>query len=171
MILIPGLESSGEVWNSVVDHFQSHYQIHVLTLAGFAGQPAIPGLHLVDVKDDIINYIRDEHLDQPVIADHSLGGFLALWVASSAPNVPSRVISVDGVPFLPGLMDPGVTVESAKAGAEKIRIMYASMKPGQMAGPSKMSLGYIISYPDKINVATDGQRDPIPLSLRRPCTI
>ena len=40
MILIPGLACSGEVWDSTVAHFKDRCECHVLTLAGFAGQPA-----------------------------------------------------------------------------------------------------------------------------------
>jgi N-formylmaleamate deformylase len=36
MILIPGLASSGEIWNSTVDRYARTYECHVLTLAGFA---------------------------------------------------------------------------------------------------------------------------------------
>ena len=32
MVLIPGLMSSGDVWN-VVEHYASRYQLHVLTIA------------------------------------------------------------------------------------------------------------------------------------------
>ena len=37
MILIPGLMSSGETWNSTVARYQDRFECHVLTLAGFAG--------------------------------------------------------------------------------------------------------------------------------------
>src|SRR5271165_2213258 len=41
MILIPGLSCGGDVWDGTVAHFKDRYECHVLTLAGFAGQPAI----------------------------------------------------------------------------------------------------------------------------------
>ena len=42
MIFIPGLASSGAVWDSTVAHYASRYQCFVLQLAGFAGAPAKP---------------------------------------------------------------------------------------------------------------------------------
>src|SRR5437016_159006 len=86
MILIPGLESPAAVWDEVAAHYKSTYQVHALTLAGFAGQPAVPDLRLSTVRDDIIRYIRENRLDRPVIVGHSLGGFLALWIAAAAPD-------------------------------------------------------------------------------------
>jgi N-formylmaleamate deformylase len=41
MILIPGFVSSGAVWDDVVAHYKTRFTCHVLTLAGFAGQPAV----------------------------------------------------------------------------------------------------------------------------------
>src|SRR6201986_2511600 len=41
MILIPGLACTGSVWDGAVEHFKDRYECHVVTLAGFAGQPAM----------------------------------------------------------------------------------------------------------------------------------
>ena len=36
MILIPGLSCPGEVWDGTVDHFKNRFEMHILSLAGFA---------------------------------------------------------------------------------------------------------------------------------------
>jgi N-formylmaleamate deformylase len=87
MILIPGFLSHGEVWDEVVAHVGTRYRCHVLTLAGFAGVPAVDGPLLPRVRDEIIAYIKETKLDHPVLVGHSLGGFLALWVGSTAPDL------------------------------------------------------------------------------------
>ena len=74
MILIPGLSSGGNVWAGAVEHFKDRYECHVVTLAGFAGQPAIEGEPFLEqVRDGLIQYIRDKKLERPVIVGHSLG--------------------------------------------------------------------------------------------------
>lgn len=147
MILIPGLECPGQVWQGFIEHFQSKYQVHSITLAGFAGEPAVPGLRLVDVKNDLIRYIQDSKLEKPLIVGHSLGGFLALWVGASAPDLVSGIISVDGLPFLPALMNPTGSIEESKAAAEQLRTLYSSLKPEQIESMTKMSVGQMISDP------------------------
>jgi pimeloyl-ACP methyl ester carboxylesterase len=158
VILIPGLESSGEVWNGVAAHLSTRYQVHVLTLAGFAGEPAVPALRLAAVKDEIIAYIRENRLSRPVFAGHSLGGFLALWIAASAPDLPGRVIAVDGVPFLPALMNPEATAESSRSGAEKMRAMYASMDSSELTAISKMALSAMITDTKNVELALEWAR-------------
>lgn len=49
VILIPGLSSSGAVWDGTVAHLKSRFECHVLTLAGFAGEPRIPAPFLKTV--------------------------------------------------------------------------------------------------------------------------
>lgn len=141
MILIPGLLSGGDVWRATVDHFKDRYDIHVLTLAGFAGVPPIQAdSFLATERDAIIRYIRDNRLGKPVIVGHSLGGFLALWVAATAPDLVGRVVSVDGVPFLPALIDTAATPQKSRAQAEQMRIFAGTMTPDQLAMQAAMAL-------------------------------
>src|SRR5690242_18056396 len=61
VVFIPGLTCSGEVWEGTLAHLagNSKIQAHVLTIAGFAGQPpiAMPPF-LSKVRDDLAAYIR-----------------------------------------------------------------------------------------------------------------
>src|SRR3954452_1692904 len=54
VIFIPGLASPGAVWDGAVAHLGGKVQAHVLTLAGFAGQPAMQGPFLQQVHDQIV---------------------------------------------------------------------------------------------------------------------
>ncbi len=130
MILIPGLQSAGAVWNSTVDHFKDRYECHVLTLAGFAGQPALPeGAPMLEtVRDQIAAYIREKHIKQPVIIGHSMGGFLALWLAARQPDITGPAVVVDSLPFLPAAYVPGATVNSVKSQAEAMKAMMSGMQ-------------------------------------------
>ena len=153
MILIPGLESPGRVWQSVIDKYQSKYQIHALTLAGFAGEPAVPGLRLAQVRDDIVAYIEKNKLVKPIIVGHSLGGFIAFWIGSSAPDLVGKIVSVDGLPFLPALMDASTGAAEARVQAEQMRSLYASLTPEQVQNMAKMSLAQMISDPKMVETA------------------
>jgi pimeloyl-ACP methyl ester carboxylesterase len=121
MILIPGLSSSGETWDTTVEHYKDRFECHVLTVAGFAGVPRVPAPMLDRVRDGIAEYIRQKKLDHPVIVGHSLGGFLALAVASKYPDLAGRLVIVDSYPFLAAVTDPDATAASAKATAAQIR--------------------------------------------------
>ncbi|MBL0937249.1 MAG: alpha/beta hydrolase [Gemmatimonadaceae bacterium] len=123
MILIPGLSSTGDVWNETVSALCTNYQCHVLSLAGFGGTPAVmaDSTWLPRMRDAVIAYARAQRLNKPVIMGHSLGGYLALDIAATAPDLPRAIINVDGMPFLPGASIPGSTVESVRPMAQQMR--------------------------------------------------
>ncbi|MEJ8757470.1 alpha/beta hydrolase [Pontibacter sp. H259] len=114
LLLIPGYSCSGEVWKETVDHLKNRYECHVLTIAGFAGAPAIDTPILESVKNDIIGYVKQHKLKKPVLMGHSLGAFMSLWVSSEAPDLFGKVICVDGVPFVSAMGDPSMTAETMK---------------------------------------------------------
>lgn len=121
MILIPGLTCSGDVWNGTVDHFKGRYECHVLTLAGFAGQPPIKGPFLETVRQGVVDYIRNKKLDKPVIVGHSLGGYLVFRIGETAPDLVGPLIAVDGMPCLAAYIVP------TEAAAENMKKQGAAM--------------------------------------------
>jgi N-formylmaleamate deformylase len=162
MILIPGMTCGGDVWDSTVAHFKDRYECHVFTLAGFAGQPAIPAPMLETIRNDLAAYIQAKKLVKPVIVGHSLGGFLAWWLASTNPDLVGPVISVDGGTFFSALMDPTATVEKAKAQAEMMQKSMESMEPAAFAAQNKMMLATMVTEQTNVDViaATSGKSDP-----------
>jgi pimeloyl-ACP methyl ester carboxylesterase len=156
MILIPGLYCNGKVWNETVDHYRNTYECYVITLAGFGGNaPALTDNYLEQVKNELIEYVRQKKLNHPVILGHSLGGFLAFWTASSAPSLFSGIIAVDGLPFLPGIQRPGATVESSKAMAENMRNIMGNQTPEMTKASQKMYLPMMITDTTKMKFVAE----------------
>ena len=105
VILIPGLGCPGDVWDDTVAHLGSGYQAHVLTLSGFAGRKAIKEPLSAAVRRDLTRYIRSRKLKSPIIIGHSMGGFIAYWIASYHPELVGPTIIVDAGPALSGDID------------------------------------------------------------------
>jgi pimeloyl-ACP methyl ester carboxylesterase len=108
VILIPGLASSGDVWQTTVEALKNDYQLHILTLAGFAGTAPLQASewangYLATQQQAILRYISEQQLHKPVVIGHSLGGYLALALASGASDNISAAINVDGLPALGAL--------------------------------------------------------------------
>jgi pimeloyl-ACP methyl ester carboxylesterase len=154
MILIPGFVSSGDVWTSVVDHYKGRFECHVVTVAGFAGTASVTPVSLQRVRDDVIAYVKAKKLEHPVIVGHSLGGVLAIWIAETDPSLAAAIVSVDGVPFLPALMNPTATVESVRAQASQMKALYESMTPAQLGAQSRLAFSGMISDQTKVDQAT-----------------
>ena len=122
MILIAGISCSGDVWKSAVVHYEGQYECHVLTLAGFAGVPPIESDWFLDqVKNDLIAYIKENHLKKPIVIGHSMGGFIALWMAATEPDLLGKIIIVDALPFLPAAFYPNATPQTSAPFANQLK--------------------------------------------------
>jgi pimeloyl-ACP methyl ester carboxylesterase len=76
------------------------HQCHVVTLAGFAGVPAIDAPLLPAAEQQLSDYITANKFDRPVVIGHSLGGFLGMKLAADHPEQVGRLVIVDTLPAL-----------------------------------------------------------------------
>lgn len=116
VILIPGLSSSGDVWNETVAELKNSYRLHVVTLPGFAGKDPIDTDEefVFQMAEQIVDYIRAGEIENPVLMGHSMGGFMSLYIATEYPDLPLKVVSVDGVPFMTAMINPRATEETGE---------------------------------------------------------
>jgi pimeloyl-ACP methyl ester carboxylesterase len=121
VILIPGLASPGAVWDGTVGRICGNRQCHVLTLAGFAGTPAIDAPLLPAAEQQLSGYIAAHGLDKPAVIGHSMGGWLALKLAADHPRQVGRVVVVDALPALGAFQVPSLTGPQLEAMAAQMR--------------------------------------------------
>lgn len=153
MILIPGLTCPGEVWTETVSRYQNKYTLHVISLPGFAGTPAIETKeYLKTMRDELIAYIKDNKLKKPILVGHSLGGFLSLWISAVEPDLVGPNFIVDALPFFPAIQDPSATVESMKPMATSMRNMMKDATPEQVKQSQQYYLSTMATAPDKLEI-------------------
>lgn len=145
VVLIPGLTCPGAVWDETVARYRTQYQCHVVSLAGFGGvgpQQPVPAHLLQDTRDQLLAYIKAQKLRRPVVIGHSLGGFLALWMAATDPEALGPLEIVDALPFISAIQNPAATAETARPQAEQLR---QQMSQGHLplAASRQMSAGMV----------------------------
>ena len=125
IILVPGLASHRDVWAGVADSLERRYRLHLVQVKGFAGLPAEAngdGPVSAPAVEDIARYIHETKLERPAIIGHSMGGSIAMMLASRHPDVVGRLMVVDMPPFLgPAFAPPGATPEAIGRAAEEFR--------------------------------------------------
>ena len=112
ILLFPGFTCTGEVWENTVAELSKEYQCHIFTFAGFGNVPAIEKPWLSKIKDDIVEYVADNKLENVIIIGHSLGGTLGLWLTSEENSSYSKLIVVDALPSTGALMMPNFKSEN-----------------------------------------------------------
>jgi N-formylmaleamate deformylase len=150
VIFIPGFACPGSVWDGTIAHLDGKVEAHVLTLAGFAGQPPISSPSLATVRDQIVRYIVHNDLVRPVIVGHSLGGTMALWLAETFPDL-GGIIDIEGTAFLPALNNPAITHENAVAVAKTRSDQIAALTPDQLSAFVAQMMGHMFSEPEDLD--------------------
>ena len=121
VVLIPGFASSREVWRAEAERLMATHRVHMVQLAGFAGEPWShgDGTFVQPVADELARYIRQAGLERPAVIGHSMGGMTAVLLAQRHPELVGRVMSVDSLPFFSAMFGPQVTAESARPFADQ----------------------------------------------------
>lgn len=150
MILVHGMSCSSGVWDEFVEKYQGNYELHLVTIKGFGNkEKAEVDLYLKAVKDELIAYTKENNLKNPILIGHSMGGFLGLWVAAEEPELFTKIISVDGVPYFPVLQMPGITPEAAKPMAENMKTAMANLDESTALANQKMIVASMIATEEK----------------------
>lgn len=176
VILIPGYASSRDVWRAEATRLSATHRVHMVQLAGFAGEPWThgDGPFLQPAIDEMGRYIRDSGLERPAVIGHSMGGLSALMLAQQNPDLIGRVMSVDSLPFFSALYGPTATPDTARPFAERAANMMLSADPesfraGQTAGAPGLSRD-AVTQAAMVEWAMDGDRQALATAIREVMT-
>jgi pimeloyl-ACP methyl ester carboxylesterase len=146
LVLIPGLASSRETWKATAERLKGRYRLHLMQVAGFAGEPARAngqGEVLAPTAEAIDAYIRTQKLAPATVIGHSMGGTIILMLAETHPQDLKRALVVDALPFYGMTMaGPMATKANIEPGAARARDailsstdeQYRASLTGQMPG-------------------------------------
>lgn len=112
VILIPGLASTALIWEPVAERLSRTHRVHLVSVRGFGELGAGDngrGLVAAPVAAEVARYIRSRGLRDPAVIGHSMGGQIALRLASDPRIDLGRVMIVDAAPFFPSLVDDRAT--------------------------------------------------------------
>jgi len=128
VILIPGLASSREVWRPLATRLAATHRVHLVQLAGFAGEPWShgDGPFVAPEVEEVARYVAEAGLDHPAVIGHSMGGLSGLLLAQSHPDSVGRLMIVDALPFYSAMFGPAVTAEQARPFAAQASAMILS---------------------------------------------
>jgi N-formylmaleamate deformylase len=133
LIFIPGLITSGEVWHETMEHFSKTNECHVLTLAGYAGQPPLADApYLESFKKEIIHYIDEQKLNNVVLVGHSIGGYISLMIGlENHPSIRKLVI-LDAMPHFAAEINPNAKEGFDEASAKQYMASFEAFDQEQI---------------------------------------
>ena len=121
VVLIPGLTAGSDIWRGTVAAVPG-YRYHLVQVSGFAGTPVrgnARGPVVAPLATDIARYIETKGLNRPAIVGHSMGGTLAMTIASIYPTRIGKVMVVDMLPQPAGIV--GSSASGVRGLADALR--------------------------------------------------
>lgn len=156
VIFVPGYTSSREVWRETAQRLSSSHRVHLVQFSGFAGQPwsHADGPFLQPALDELARY--GQTLDKPALIGHSMGGFAGLKLAQQHPELLSRVMSVDSLPFFGALMGPQATAENLAPMASQMKSMLLAVSPEMFrVQQAQMAVGMTLAEARRAAIVED----------------
>ncbi len=148
VILIPGLSSSRDVWNTTADALDNNYRVHLVQLNGFAGAPV--GGNADDevsapAAEEIARYIRENNLDHPAVIGHSMGGVIGMMLAARHPDEVGKLMVVDMFPFMGAMYGgPDATPDSVRPIADQIRAGMRLARQGVVSDQTRATISTMV---------------------------
>ncbi|UZH54965.1 alpha/beta hydrolase [Salinimicrobium tongyeongense] len=105
VLIFPGFTSTPEAFTTIIDVLSEDYEVHAFTFAGFGEVPPIDFPWLETIQQDVLQYINENNLNNPIIIGQSMGGTLGLWLATKTPEI-SQLIFIGALPAMGALMIP-----------------------------------------------------------------
>jgi len=109
---LPGFTVPGSIWKETTEHLNIKRKSYLISYAGFNGNEPIDMPWYASIKSSIITYIKDNNLTDIIIIGHSMGGNLAIDIASELPTKVSKIIIIEALPCMREVMMPNVPAES-----------------------------------------------------------
>ncbi|MBC30363.1 MAG: alpha/beta hydrolase [Muricauda sp.] len=176
LLFFPGFICSDEVWEEQVAELSKEYECHLFTFAGFGGVAPIEFPWYPKVEDAVLDYIKENNLENATAIGHSLGGTLALSLASRQPLFKKLVI-VDALTATGALMFPNYNPDNMvydspynnqllEMGQDDFSKMATGMASGMTTNKEKQ--GQIIEWMEKADRKTYvyGYTDYLKVDLR-----
>lgn len=150
MILIHGMACSDGVWDDIADRYKDKFELHIVSINGFGNSATIEAPHILEaIRNAIVDYVRTQGLEKPILMGHSMGGFLSLWAAAEHEEMFSSIISIDGLPYFPVLAMPGITPESAATMVEHMNTGMQNQDPETARANQQMIIGSMVANESK----------------------
>lgn len=158
VIFIPGLNSSASVFNETCAAIKSNHQCHLVQLPGFAGLAPVATADqdfLISMRDRIEHYVQTKKLKKISLIGHSLGGTLSLMIAQHSPDLVTKVVILDALPFYSAIQNSTTTAELMKPQAEQMRSMMLSQPREDYLKYGAQNLMGMSNNPERIPLLTE----------------
>lgn len=149
ILFLPGFTTPGAIWKETITHLTIKSESHLISYAGFNGIKPIEMPWYASIKKEIIAYIKQKNLQELTIIGHSMGGTLAMDIATELTSIVKKIVLVDALPCMREVMMPGVPAKSLQYESPYNKRML-EMDDTQFKGMANMMSTNMTNNKDKV---------------------
>lgn len=98
VIILHGLMGSSDNWLTVSKPLAEKYELFIVDQRNHGRSPWAEEMNYDVMVNDLLEFIQQHHISNPVIIGHSMGGKVAMKFATEHPALLSKLIVVDIAP-------------------------------------------------------------------------
>jgi len=95
LIIIHGLFGMSDNWNTLGKQFSKYCRVHLIDLRNHGRSPHSDSFNYEVMCLDVLEYMQDNNIENPIILGHSLGGKVAMKFAFLYPGKMNKLIVAD----------------------------------------------------------------------------
>jgi pimeloyl-ACP methyl ester carboxylesterase len=130
VVLLPGLTTGPWEFADLIRRLAPRYTVYAVSLPGFDGRPGAAPPLFERFTGDFWSMLVAQKIVRPVLIGHSIGGTLSILLGEQHPDRLRGIVSIDGLPLLPGL--EGATPEQRAAAAQQGSAAIAALTHQQL---------------------------------------
>lgn len=98
LIVLHGLFGSLDNWITLANYFADHFHVYLIDQRNHGKSPHSDDFSYQFMADDLLEFINDHKIENPIILGHSMGGKTAMLFATQHPELLKKLIVVDIAP-------------------------------------------------------------------------
>ncbi|ADZ92333.1 alpha/beta fold hydrolase [Marinomonas mediterranea] len=98
LIVLHGLFGNADNWHSIAQSWSEFYTVHCLDLPNHGKSSPMEALSYPKMADSIVSWMTESDIDECYLLGHSMGGKVAMQLASNYPDKFKKLIVVDIAP-------------------------------------------------------------------------
>ncbi len=98
LIILHGLFGTLDNWMTLAKALSEHYTVYLVDQRNHGLSPHSDTFNYDAMADDLVEFIKTHHIDQPSIIGHSMGGKTAMTFALQHPDMWDHLVVVDIAP-------------------------------------------------------------------------
>lgn len=98
LIIMHGLFGLSDNWQTLAKYFAQKYKVYLVDLRNHGRSPHSPDFNYSLMVQDMVELIRDQHIHNPAVLGHSMGGKVAMQLALHHSELVSKLMVVDIAP-------------------------------------------------------------------------